>query len=357
MTVEGTLEAIQSENELEQLKQNEHEAHAVEKAKAKKEKVNSSGGAKTAPVPNASPVTRAAKKAQPKIEVSPRDPVEINIRTLLQAGVHFGHQTSRRNPKMNAFIHSSRNGIHIINLPKTVQLWNSAREKIVEIVADGGSVLFVGTKKQAQHALVEEAIRCGAYYVSERWLGGMLTNFQTIKKSIERLNKVEQILEEEELALTQGVPQKFTKKERLMMTRERDKLNSSLGGIREMNGAPKLLFVVDLKRENIAINEAHRLDIPVVALVDTNCDPTIVHYPIASNDDGTRAIRLFCEAVADAVLEGKKIFTERGGEEKLRKLKEEEEKRERARAEKEAALTASAEAEQPSIDASASEKI
>lgn len=209
---------------------------------------------------------------------------------------------------MAPYIHSSRNGIHIINLPHTMQSWQSAREAIIKTVAAGGNVLFVGTKKQAADAVVQEARRCGAFYVSRRWLGGMITNFQTIRKSIDRLQKLEVVLEEEEQAQTDGIGTRFTKKERLMMTRELDKLEFSLGGIRTMMRAPQLMFVIDIRREDIAIREARRLDIPVIALVDTNCDPRTVNHAIPSNDDGTRAIRLFCSAVADAVMEGRKKF-------------------------------------------------
>jgi small subunit ribosomal protein S2 len=248
-------------------------------------------------------------------DITPREPVEITLRSLLEAGVHFGHQTSRWNPAMSRFIYGVRNGIHVIHLPRTIESWSKAREAIIEVAARGGSILFVGTKKQAQDAVVEEARRCGAYYVSRRWLGGMMTNFQTIRKSIERMNKVEQILAEEEEAQKSGKPTKYTKKERLMMSREREKLEFSLGGIRDMYSSPSLMFVIDTKREDIAIKEATKLDIPVVALVDTNCDPGVVQYPIPSNDDGTRAIRLFCSAVADAVLEGKKTYSKRLGKE------------------------------------------
>lgn len=255
--------------------------------------------------------TASGVKAKDGIEIPDRPPIEINLRTLLQAGVHFGHQTSRWSPAMAPYIHSSRNGIHIINLPHTMQAWLSAREAIVKMVAGGGSILIVGTKKQAADAVVQEARRCGAYYVSRRWLGGMITNFQTIRKSIDRLQKLETVLEEEDQAQTEGLGTRFTKKERLMMSRERDKLEFSLGGIRTMMRAPAMMFVIDIKREDIAVREAQRLDIPVVALVDTNCDPRTVEYPIPSNDDGTRAIRLFCGAVADAVMEGKRQFKQR----------------------------------------------
>ncbi|MCL4140790.1 UNVERIFIED_CONTAM: hypothetical protein GTU68_042327 [Idotea baltica] len=202
---------------------------------------------------------------------------------------------------MAPFIHSARNGIHIVNLPHTVAAWDKARAAIVELASRGGNILFVGTKKQASDAIAEEARRCGAFYVSHRWLGGMITNFQTIRKSIDRLQKIE---------TTRGST-RFTKKERLMMSREREKLELSLGGIRTMVRAPQMMFVVDIKREDIAIREAARLDIPVVALVDTNCDPRTVDHPIPSNDDGTRAIRLFCAAVADAMMEGKAKLSDR----------------------------------------------
>lgn len=237
---------------------------------------------------------RALNSGQPSVEIS--------LQTLLQSGVHFGHQTSRWHPQMGPFIHSVRNGIHIISLPKTIQYWQRAREAIVDIVGNGGSVLFVGTKKQAQEAVAEEARRCGAFFVSQRWLGGMITNFQTIRRSIERMRKLEALLADEEQR------RRYTKKELLMLDREREKLEFSLGGIKDMHAPPKLLFVIDTKREEIAVKEAKRLDIPVVALVDTNCDPTLIDYAIPSNDDATRAIRLFCQAVADAILEGKKIF-------------------------------------------------
>lgn len=268
--------------------------------------------------------------------------VEVSLRTLLEAGVHYGHQTSRWHPAMAPYIYGVRNGIHIINLPRTIQNWKLARQAILDVVSTGGNVLFVGTKKQAQEAIEQEAKRCGAFFISRRWLGGMITNFQTIRKSVDRMRKIEGILASEDkqeekpaqgmitevghsetVGMGEGfeaiVQQevvtrtqlRFTKKERLMMDRERTKLNFSLEGIREMNGIPQLLFVVDLKREEIAVKEAQRLDIPVVALVDTNCDPQTVTYPIPSNDDATRAIRIFAQAVADAVLEGKQIYAER----------------------------------------------
>ena len=261
---------------------------------------------------NDSPATKSASKNArfaKGADIAPREAVEINLRTLLQAGVHFGHQTSRWNPAMAPYIYGARNGIHILNLPKTVTAWDDAKKKIAEVAARGGNVLFVGTKKQAQDVIVEEARRCGAFYVSRRWLGGMMTNFQTIRKSIERLNKIEQTLVDEEASLAKGEGSRFTKKERLMMSKEREKLDYSLGGIRDMYGPPQLMFVIDVKREDIAIKEAQRLDIPVVALVDTNCDPSSIDFPIPSNDDGTRAIRLFASAISDTIIESRKKFS------------------------------------------------
>jgi small subunit ribosomal protein S2 len=235
-------------------------------------------------------------------------PVEVTLRTLLEAGAHFGHQTSRWNPAMAPYIYGSRNGIHIINLPKTVQAWSRSKAAIEEMAAQGGTFLFVGTKKQAQDPVGVEAARANSFYVAERWLGGMLTNFSTVRKSVDRMKKIEETLKVEDERMVQGLPPKFTKKERLMFTRELKKLDSSIGGIKEMTGHPSMLFVIDIKREEIAIKEANRLDIPVVALVDTNCDPSAVQYPIPSNDDGTRAITLFCKAVADSILAGKKRY-------------------------------------------------
>ncbi|MBP9837479.1 MAG: 30S ribosomal protein S2 [Proteobacteria bacterium] len=240
-----------------------------------------------------------------KVNVPDREKVSINLQSLLQAGAHFGHQTTRWCPAMAPYIYTSRNGIHIINLPRTIQSWETAKKVIEGVILKGGNVLFVGTKKQAQEAIVEEATRCGAFYVSRRWLGGMLTNFSTIRKSIERMNKVTAIINEDEAAQAAGQPQKYTKKERLMMSKEREKLEYSLGGIKDMYSAPQLIFIIDIKREDIAVKEAKRLDIPVIALVDTNCDPRNVNYAIPSNDDGTRVVRLFCAAVADAIIEAK----------------------------------------------------
>jgi small subunit ribosomal protein S2 len=237
---------------------------------------------------------------------------EVSMKQLLEAGVHFGHQTSRWNPKMKPYIFGARNGIYIIDLQRTVKLFEQAYAFVRNLVAGGGMVLFVGTKKQAQDAIREESVRSGMFYVNNRWLGGTLTNFQTIKQSIDRLKKCEETLEDPAMA------EALTKKEMLGVQRERDKLLNSLGGIKAMRKLPDTLFVIDPKKEEIAVREANKLHIPVVAVVDTNCDPDVVDYRIPGNDDAIRAIRLFCAAMADAVLEGKALLEERakasGGE-------------------------------------------
>lgn len=221
----------------------------------------------------------------------------VTMKQLLEAGVHFGHQTRRWNPKMKPYIFGARNGIYIIDLQKTVRLFKRAYQFVQDSAATGGGVLFVGTKKQAQDAVQEEALRCGQYYVNQRWLGGMLTNFSTIKQSIERLNDLGAILERPEET-------NFTKKEIGNLTRQYDKLNKNLAGIREMKKLPGVLFVVDPKKENIAVKEAKKLGIPIVAIVDSNCDPDEIDYVIPGNDDAIRAIRLFAAKIADACEEG-----------------------------------------------------
>ncbi|MDR2337845.1 MAG: 30S ribosomal protein S2 [Deltaproteobacteria bacterium] len=253
--------------------------------------------------------SKKIEEKNPAEELPARESVEINLQTLLQAGVHFGHQTSRWNPKMAPFIHSVRNGVHIISLPRSLVCWEIARKAVVEIAANGGNILFVGTKKQAQDIVELEAKRCGVHYVNHRWLGGMITNFKTIRKSIDQMKKLETILADENASYA-GM--KYTKKERLMMERDKEKLESGLGGIKKMYRAPDLIFVIDIKRENLAIAEAKKLDIPIVALADTNCDPNTVEYPIPANDDGARSIAIFTAAVSDAVSEGRAIMKERG---------------------------------------------
>lgn len=224
--------------------------------------------------------------------------VEPEIRELLIAGVHFGHQTQRWNPKMKRYIFTSKNGIYIIDLLKTLQCLKEARQRMYETVAEGESVLFVGTKKQAQEIVSQEAQRCGIFYVVERWLGGTLTNFQTIKKSIDRLLNLEKMS-------GNGTYDKLLKKEVLRLERKREKLERYLGGIKGMYKLPRLLYVVDAKKERIAVAEANRLGIPVVAIVDTNTDPDPIDYPIPGNDDAIKSIRLITKMIADAVMEAK----------------------------------------------------
>ena len=228
----------------------------------------------------------------------------VTMKELLEAGVHFGHQTKRWNPKMKPYIFGARNGIYIIDLQKTVKMFKTAYDFIQDTVASGKSVLFVGTKKQARESIYEEANRCEMYYVHNRWLGGMLTNFQTIKQSIERLNFLNQIE-------TDGSINLYTKKERQKLGKERGKLDDNLGGIRTMPRLPGAMFVVDPKNEAIAIREAKRLKIPVVAIVDTNCDPTDVDYVIPGNDDAIRSIRLLTSKIADACIDGRAKLAEK----------------------------------------------
>ena len=230
---------------------------------------------------------------------------DITIKQLLEAGVHFGHQTSRWNPKMKPYIFGARNGIHIIDLQQTVGMLRDARNFIRDLVADGGQIMFVGTKKQAQEVVREEAERCEMFYVQNRWLGGMLTNFQTIRKSIDRLKRVEDMLD------NPAVVEALTKKELLGMSRERDKLMGVLGGIKTMRKLPDAMFVVDTRKEEIAVREANKLGVPVVAAIDSNCDPDLVAQKIPGNDDAIRAIRLFASAIADAAIEGRALYEER----------------------------------------------
>ena len=227
----------------------------------------------------------------------------VTMKQLLEAGVHFGHQTRRWNPKMKPYIFGARNGIYIIDLQKTVKMFKVAYEFVVDTTAKGGKVLFVGTKKQAHESIFEEATRCGMPYVNHRWLGGMLTNFQTIQKGIDRLKRLEAMFED-------GTVERFPKKEVLKMDRLRQKLFRNLGGIKDMGTLPQAVFVVDSKQEQIAVKEANKLGIPVVAIVDTNCDPDGIDYIIPGNDDAIRAIRLISSRMADAVLEGRERFLE-----------------------------------------------
>lgn len=221
---------------------------------------------------------------------------EFSMRQLLEAGAHFGHQTHRWNPKMQPYIFGSRANIHIIDLSQTIPLLHQALVKVREVAAGGGRVLFVGTKRQAAEAVATGARRCAQYYVNHRWLGGTLTNWRTISQSIARLRELEGVLD--------GDGQGRTKKELLQLTREREKLELSLGGIKDMGGIPDLMFVIDTNKEAIAIKEARKLNIPVVAILDTNCDPDGVTFPIPGNDDAARALQLYCDLIADAVLDG-----------------------------------------------------
>ena len=220
----------------------------------------------------------------------------FTMNELIEAGVHFGHKTKRWNPRMAPYIYGVRNDIHIINLGKTVPMLQQALQAVRDTVAQNGRVLFVGTKRQASAPLAEAARRCGQYYINQRWLGGLLTNWNTIQVSIKTLRKLEEQLN--------GPNQGFTKKELLSMSRQRDKLEASLGGIKDMGGRPDLLFVIDTNKEDLAIKEAHKLGIPIVAIVDSNCTTDGINYPIPGNDDSTRAINLYCQLLSDAVLDG-----------------------------------------------------
>lgn len=231
---------------------------------------------------------------------------EVTMKQLLEAGVHFGHQTSRWNPKMKPYIFGARNGIYIVDLQQTVRMLQEACDFVRDLSMNGGSLLMVGTKKQAQEAVMEEAERSGSFYVSNRWLGGTLTNFQTIKQSVERLKKLDEMLEDQTIA------EALKKRELLELSRERQRLIGTLGGIKTMRKPPDVLFVIDTIKEEIAVREANKLGIPVVAVVDTNCDPDRIAYRIPGNDDAIRAIRLYCVAIADAILEGK-AAAEAGG--------------------------------------------
>ncbi len=220
----------------------------------------------------------------------------LTMKQLLEAGVHFGHQTRRWNPKMAPYIYTERNGIYIIDLQKTVGMVDDAYKAVANIVADGGSILFVGTKKQAQDAVQIEAERCGQYYVNERWLGGMLTNFKTIQSRIKRLKEIEAMQED-------GTFEVLPKKEVIALKKELDKLQKNLGGIKEMKKLPSAIFVVDPKKEKICVQEAHKLNIPLIGIADTNCDPEELDYVIPGNDDAIRAVKLIVSKMADAAIE------------------------------------------------------
>jgi small subunit ribosomal protein S2 len=222
----------------------------------------------------------------------------VSMKQLLEAGVHFGHQTRRWNPKMKEYIFTERNGIYIIDLQKTVKKIEEAYEFVKNLSAEGGYILFVGTKKQAQESIQDEAQRCSMYYVNQRWLGGMLTNFKTIRKRIDRLHELEKMEEE-------GIFEVLPKKEVLNLRHEKERLEKNLGGIKDMTELPQAIFIVDPRKERIAIQEARKLQIPIIAIVDTNCDPDEVDYIIPGNDDAIRAVKLLTEKMADAVIEGR----------------------------------------------------
>ena len=221
------------------------------------------------------------------------------IKKLLESGVHFGHQTKRWNPKMKKFIFGERSGIYIIDLEKTIECLNQARDFIYEVASKGGNILFVGTKKQAQEVVEEAAKKSGMYFVRNRWLGGLLTNFQTVKKSVERLKSIEKMSEN-------GIFEKLTKKEIAKLTKEKDKLLKDLNGIREMGGLPQVIFVIDSKKEEIAVKEAQKLKIPVIGLIDTNCDPDVIDYPIPGNDDALKSVRFIVSLIVESIIDGRK---------------------------------------------------
>ena len=227
---------------------------------------------------------------------------QFTMKALLEAGVHFGHQTRRWNPKMAPYIFGDRNGIHIIDLQKTLRMANEAYDFMRELAAAGGRVLFVGTKRQARDAVKEEAISSGQYYVNHRWLGGMLTNFKTVQQSVRKMKDLQRKKEE-------GVFELITKKEALKLQQELDKLEQTLGGVAEMTHLPDCLFVLDVQKEELAVKEAQKLGIPVVAVVDSNCNPTGIDYVIPGNDDAIRAVRLFCSKIGEAIVEGNEAFT------------------------------------------------
>ncbi len=233
---------------------------------------------------------------------------KVDLTQLIEAGAHFGHLTRRWNPKMKSYIFMEKNGIHIIDLKKTQTYLTESAEELAKLVADGKKVLFVGTKKQAKNVIETEARRCGQNWVSERWLGGMLTNFATIRKSVKRLSNIEK-------QETDGTFEKITKKERLFLTREKDKLKKVLEGVETMGKLPGALFIVDIKKEDIAVQEAHRLNIPVFAIVDTNCDPEEVDYLIPANDDAVKTVEIITQYMADAVIEGDSKLKEKKAEE------------------------------------------
>lgn len=249
----------------------------------------------------------------------PYVPVAVTIKTMLEAGAHFGHKAERWHPKMLPFIFGVRNKVHIINLDTTLEYWEKARKFVVDVTSRGGRILFVGTKPQAREAIKEAAERCGAYYVNNRWLGGTLSNLATIRNSISRMNKLQDLLRQAENK-EGGV--RIAKKERLAIAKQVEKLITNLGGIKDMVKPPEVVFIVDICKETIAVAESLKLHIPVIALVDTNVDPSKIKFPIPSNDDATGAIQLFANAIADAAIEGHKVYEARMTENNLTKREE-----------------------------------
>src|SRR3954465_15784292 len=250
------------------------------------------------------PTSSPSGESQPSPSDGP-----ITIREMMEAGVHFGHQTKRWNPKMKSFIFGARNGIHIIDLQQTVSVFKRAYNFLVSNVAQGRSVLFVGTKKQAQEVMRDEALRAGQFFVTNRWLGGTLTNFQSVKGSIDRLHAIEKMSAD-------GTYERMTKKEVLGVTREQEKLEKALGGIKSMTELPGAVFIVDVVKEHIAVTEARKLEIPIVAIVDTNCDPDVIDYPIPGNDDAIRSLKLFAGKIAEACVLGQKVGRERANQQR-----------------------------------------
>jgi small subunit ribosomal protein S2 len=249
-----------------------------------------------------------AAVGQESSQETPYQQVEVTVKSLLEAGAHYGHQSDKWNPKMLPFLYGVKNNIHIINLDQTMSRWEKARKAIVDVCALGGNVLFVGTKLQARETIKQHATRCGASFVITRWLGGTLSNFQTVKKSIERMRRMEDLLAK---ANDESSDVKLSKKEKLNIARQIEKLEANLGGLRGLRKPPELVFIVDVTKESIAVAESKRLHVPVVALVDSNANPQHIAHPIPSNDDATKAITLFSAAVADAVIEGRKIYDAR----------------------------------------------
>ncbi len=250
--------------------------------------------------------TETPTETPPMTEMPSLD-TPLTMREMMEAGVHFGHQTKRWNPKMKQYIYGARNGIHIIDLQHSVKAFRRAFDFLVKTVGDNRPVLFVGTKKQAQDIVRDEASRCGQYFVTNRWLGGTLTNFHTVRGSIERLHEIEKMA-------TDGTFERLTKKEVIQISREREKLEKALGGIKNMKELPGAVFIIDVVKEHIAVTEARRLEIPIVAVVDTNCDPDVIDYAIPGNDDAIRSIRLFANKVADACTLGQKLQRERASQ-------------------------------------------